>query len=257
MKEGKLSSALMERYGIKEEHAVGKVLWHSLNENGEIGVYDMKFGNIVVRNLIAEDIERISESHGGSHSHGTRDPDGPERKEEKADDAPKEKPEKKEKTKLSPKNPLSNWVYEDAKAYAEELIEEYGEPDILTDNMASWDGGISEFDRVYVMDESIPHCCPKPHDDYVYSTMKINVPLELMGAVAKASESIIVDQLKNEVTARCADITANAITLGFVQKLVDGEIKPEDAKEEYERHILEGITPDWFDEGHEDGPEEK
>ena len=43
MKEGRLSSALMERYGIDEENAVGTVLWHSLNESGEIGVYDMKF----------------------------------------------------------------------------------------------------------------------------------------------------------------------------------------------------------------------
>ena len=42
MKEGKLSSALQERYGISEENAVGKVLWHSLNENAQIGAYDMK-----------------------------------------------------------------------------------------------------------------------------------------------------------------------------------------------------------------------
>ena len=56
MKEGRLSSALQERYGINEKNAVGKVLWHSLNENGEIGVYDMKFGNTIVRNLLAEEI---------------------------------------------------------------------------------------------------------------------------------------------------------------------------------------------------------
>ena len=62
MKEGRLSSALQERYEIK--NAVGKVLWHSLNENGKIGVYDMKFGNIIVRNLLAEDIEpTIEEAH--------------------------------------------------------------------------------------------------------------------------------------------------------------------------------------------------
>ena len=58
MKEGKLSSALVERYGIPKEHSVGKVLWHSLNESGEIGIYDMKFGNVIVRNLLAEhDVE--------------------------------------------------------------------------------------------------------------------------------------------------------------------------------------------------------
>ena len=65
MKEGKLSSALQERYGISEEDAVGTVLWHSLNESGEIGVYDMKFGDTVVRNLTEADIEAtVEESHG-------------------------------------------------------------------------------------------------------------------------------------------------------------------------------------------------
>ena len=65
MKEGKLSSALMERYGISEEDASGTVLWHSLNENGKINIYDMKFGDTIVRNLLAEDIETtLEEGHG-------------------------------------------------------------------------------------------------------------------------------------------------------------------------------------------------
>lgn len=143
---------------------------------------------------------------------------------------------------------LDSWKHEDAKEYAEELIETYGEPDVLAEGMALWNGGISEFNSVYVKDESIEHCCPRPHRDYVYSTMTIDVPEELMEAVAQASESIIVDQLKNEVTARCADIVANAITLGFVQDLVSGKIDPEESGEEYERYILETITPDWFKE---------
>lgn len=66
MKEGRLSSDLQERYGISDENAVGKVLWHSLNENGDIGVYDMKFGNTIIRNLLTENIENgIIKEHGG------------------------------------------------------------------------------------------------------------------------------------------------------------------------------------------------
>ena len=64
MKEGRLSSDLQERYGISDKDAVGKVLWHSLNENGDIGVYDMKFGNTVVRNLLREEVEAVEE---GTH----------------------------------------------------------------------------------------------------------------------------------------------------------------------------------------------
>ena len=66
----------MERYSINEEDAVGTVLWHSLNESGEIGVYDMKFGNTIVRNLLAEDIkpEVVKE-----HKHAARREDDEER----------------------------------------------------------------------------------------------------------------------------------------------------------------------------------
>jgi len=56
MKEGRLSSDLQERYGISDKDAVGKVLWHSLNESGDIGVYDMKFGNTIIRNLTESDL---------------------------------------------------------------------------------------------------------------------------------------------------------------------------------------------------------
>ena len=73
MKEGRLSSDLQERYGISDEDAVGKVLWHSLNENGEIGVYDMKFGNTIVRGLLRENVEEaVIKEHGKT---GKRDDD--------------------------------------------------------------------------------------------------------------------------------------------------------------------------------------
>ena len=85
MKEGKLSSTLMKRYGIAEENAVGKVLWHSLNESGEIGAYDMQFGNTIVRNMLVEDIEpEIVQEH----KHAKRDDD--EERAENIDEKKKE-----------------------------------------------------------------------------------------------------------------------------------------------------------------------
>ena len=74
MKEGKLSSTLQERYGINEEDAVGTVLWHSLNENGEIGVYDMKFGDTVIRNLTEADVEQVVvKEHGDPKRNDNKD----------------------------------------------------------------------------------------------------------------------------------------------------------------------------------------
>jgi hypothetical protein len=59
MKEGKLSSALVKRFQLKE--SVGKVLWHSLDENGRIGEYDMQFGDVVLEGILPEDVEPIHE----------------------------------------------------------------------------------------------------------------------------------------------------------------------------------------------------
>ena len=143
---------------------------------------------------------------------------------------------------------LSRWVNEPAAKYAMLLINRYGQPDGVTSDMVVWNDRISKFDSVYVKDEYIYHESPSPHYDYAYSTLEIHVPEDLMPAVAAASESIIVDQLKDTVTARCADIYANAITLGFVQKLVAGKVSPENSKEEYEHHIKNKIFPKWFDE---------
>lgn len=67
---------MKERYSISDKNEVGDVLWHSLSENGEIGVYDMQFGNTIVRNLLAEDIESVLES---DHGHSKRDDNDPKR----------------------------------------------------------------------------------------------------------------------------------------------------------------------------------
>ncbi len=77
MKEGRLSSTLQERYGISEEDAVGAVIWHSLNESGDIGVYDMKFGDTVIRNLTEADVEEVVVKE---HKHHKRDENDPKRK---------------------------------------------------------------------------------------------------------------------------------------------------------------------------------
>jgi hypothetical protein len=80
MKEGRLSSALVERYGINEEDAVGAVIWHSLNESGDIGVYDMKFGSTVIRNLTEADVEEVVVRE---HMHEPKRDDDQKRKEKR------------------------------------------------------------------------------------------------------------------------------------------------------------------------------
>ena len=90
------------------------------------------------------------------------------------------------------------------------------------------------------------HCCPGPHYDYVYSTIDLKVPAQYLKVLAESSESIIVDLLKNEVSARCASLSPNAVTLNYVLDVVSGRVKG--SKEEYERRIKKlwenKLTPD-------------
>ena len=75
MKEGKLSSAYAERYGLNESQSHGKVIWHTLTESGKMELYDMKFGDTIIANIPATEIKpTLFEDHGGGgkKSHGPR-----------------------------------------------------------------------------------------------------------------------------------------------------------------------------------------
>lgn len=144
-------------------------------------------------------------------------------------------------------NVLEYWRNTDAANYAKKLIDYYGSPDEYSKSCLYW-RSITPFDDVYVIDESVAHRFPSPHRDFVYSSMTLNVDPYNVGMFAYVTGSIIIDGLKNKVTARCGTIYANAITLGFVEDVVNGKLTsdPEKAKEEYGRRINEGILPDWY-----------
>ena len=46
---------------IQLNESVGKVLWHSLDESGRIGEYDMKFGDTVIRGILPEEVTPVKE----------------------------------------------------------------------------------------------------------------------------------------------------------------------------------------------------
>ena len=144
---------------------------------------------------------------------------------------------------------LTAWKNKEPVAFVKSLTKEFGTPDELTDNRAVWynkDG----FKRIEVKDEYILHCCPAPHYDFVYSTIDLHVPKKYVRVLADSSESILLDLLKNEVTARCATLSANAVTLNYVLDVVSGRVQG--SKEEYESRIKRlyknklDPDPDWW-----------
>jgi len=152
-------------------------------------------------------------------------------------------------------NFLKDWSNKEPAEFARGLTKKFGPPNEYTPDRMIWhdqDG----FKRIEVQDEYILHCCPAPHYDYVYSTIDLHVPKKFVRVLADSSESILLDLLKNEVTARCATLSANAVTLNYVIDVVSGRVKG--SKEEYERRIKalykNRLDPDpewWPDTTHE------
>ena len=128
-----------------------------------------------------------------------------------------------------------NWDHKEAVSYSKYLEKHFGSPDEMTNEQTVWHN-IDGFKRVVCRDEYILHGSPKPHYDFVYSYIDLEVPEELSDELAKCSGSILIDHLKNEVGARCGSLTANAVTLNFCLDVVAGRAEP--VKEEYERRII-------------------
>lgn len=65
-----------KEHGISEGNAVGKCIWHSLNESGRVSHYDVQFGEKLIKNIPINRLIVVSEAN---HMHETR----PERKSKK------------------------------------------------------------------------------------------------------------------------------------------------------------------------------
>jgi hypothetical protein len=150
---------------------------------------------------------------------------------------------------IESKNPLSKWNNEEPVEFVKSLTKKLGKPNELTENRAVWYGK-DGFKRIEVLDEYILHCCPAPHYDFVYSTIDLHIPKKFVKVLAESSESIMIDLLKNEVSARCATLSANAVTLNYVIDVVSERVGG--SKDEYENRIKQlyknklNPDPEWW-----------
>jgi hypothetical protein len=140
----------------------------------------------------------------------------------------------------------TKWKHGEPKKTAKRYIAVFGNPDETGKSFAKWNDIANFGGPTVIKDEEISHTKPVKHIDFVYSTRSIRVPADKVGILAMSSGSIIVDQLKEEVTARCHYLIKNAVTLGFVEDVVSGKIPANGAPKEYARRIKNNITPKWF-----------
>ena len=143
----------------------------------------------------------------------------------------------------NPEEALKYWNFEGAIGTVKKLAHAFGNPTGMSIYDAEW-GHIAGFSKVWVIDESIPHDFPTPHQDWLYSERQIAVPPNLYKDLANVSGSIMIDGQRGTVTARCQSLVKNAVTLGFVEDVVNGTTKP--TPEEYAKRIEGNIVPEWF-----------
>jgi hypothetical protein len=142
-------------------------------------------------------------------------------------------------------NLADKFVNQKAKDYATKMLQVFGHPDDYSMHYLCWTK-VEPFSKIYIKDEEIVHPEPMEHYDFVYATMPMKLtPLQL-AALVSVSGSIIYDDLKEEVTARCHQMVKNAVTLGFVQDVVCSNLWP--TKEEYFKRIMQNLTPTWFND---------
>ena len=132
--------------------------------------------------------------------------------------------------------------------YANKLFKTFGKPSCISSSNNSlrleWYNLPKPYIEIKLIDEYIKHTFPKPHHDFVYSTISLKkygyLDERTACSLLKVSGSIIIDLLKQEITARCGGLTANDVTLSFVVDVIQKKAKP--TKKEYAYRINNKIV---------------
>ena len=151
--------------------------------------------------------------------------------------------------------------------YAEKIMKYFGKPDDYSPKKLVWYTfpALENIEypeplplKIKVIDEYISHNFPAEHHDFVYTVSylpkRLRMEWQHVANLSYVTGSIVIDTLKQTVTARCGGLRANQITLGFVYDYVRGAINGvnkevnkenrEALKEEYARRILGNVFPD-------------
>ena len=139
-----------------------------------------------------------------------------------------------------PKEGVSAFKHKLPKQRYTDLVEELGEPYFVVNKpggLALWTN-LGFYQEIILRDESIKHTKPKPHCDFLYSTVKVYISEDVIDSIEDISESITYDRLKKELTARCHFMGANVATLQLAMEITINPGLVDNLKNEYESRIF-------------------
>jgi hypothetical protein len=143
-----------------------------------------------------------------------------------------------------------NWLNKGIKGFGDaspverfkDVVKKYGKPDIINPDKGGFAIWYKRgcYNKIMIKDEQIPHLKPKPHLDFLYTEIDAHIPKNKLMDVLSISNSIIVDQLKNTVKARCHFEGANIATLYIVLKVIHEDLTVKKIKSEdlYKKYIM-------------------
>lgn len=140
---------------------------------------------------------------------------------------------------------IDQWENDHTDVLNELRVEIGREPDFISNKK----GGVVIYDypnewilKHMLQDEMVEHCVPSKHYDYLYTSVNIAIPADKVMLVQSISGSVLLDLLKNEVTVRCGDTTANYATLRTVVDVIIGNYTREQINELYTKNINNSST---------------
>lgn len=132
---------------------------------------------------------------------------------------------------------MERWPEESREA-AQLVVEQYGEPDELTETQLTWHKP-GPWKRIVASRAFYDHNFPTPHHDSVESFIDYRVPLDRISAVVEFDGSVVVERTAGELSARCHDEQANFLALNLAHDIVIGAKSVEEARQYYAKEFLD------------------
>ncbi|MBS3649571.1 hypothetical protein KEU06_13225 [Pseudaminobacter sp. 19-2017] len=127
---------------------------------------------------------------------------------------------------------------EESREAAQLVIDQYGEPDEITDSQLIWNSP-GPWKRIVASKAFYEHNFPAPHTDSVESVIDYRVPVEKFSELAEFDGSVIVERTAGEVSARCHDEQANLLALNLMHDIVTGAKTVDEARAYYAKEFAD------------------
>ena len=130
---------------------------------------------------------------------------------------------------------VEDWHEESQRAF-EMMMDEYGEPDAISEEVAIWHD-TDPYHRTEITADATEHNFPMPHYDVMEQYVYYEVPEDMVGELAEFTGSVIVSRTRGELSARCDEKAPNFLALNLAHEIIEGALTPDEARTRYGEEI--------------------